>query len=130
MEACEAVRARAGDAASAAAHHALSRAFFVGGADIGDARVIADCVAPFGVGPDELRDAWAAQTYANALEQSMRAAMRAGVTGVPAFARPGEPAISGMMEAERIVALFATTSAESVRRGRTSPRRTPARRDS
>ena len=36
----------------------------------------------------------------------MRAAMAAGVTGVPAFGWPGSHAISGMMEPQRIVAML------------------------
>jgi predicted DsbA family dithiol-disulfide isomerase len=104
LEAGELVRARAGDESSAAFHHAVSRAFFVDGADIADLGVIAEHVEPFGISEDELRAAWASHAYAGAIEASMRAARAAGVTGVPAFGWPGTHAISGMMEPQRIVA--------------------------
>ena len=106
LEAGELVRARAGDESSAAFHHAVSRAFFVDGADIADLRVIADRAAPFGISEDDVRAAWASHAYAGAIDASMRAASAAGVTGVPAFGWPGSRAISGMMEPQRIVALL------------------------
>ena len=107
LEAGELVRARAGDEASAAFHHAVSRAFFVDGADIGELRVVADHAAPFGISEDDIRAAWASHAYAGAIESSMRAASAAGVTGVPAFGWPGSHAISGMMEPDRVVAMLA-----------------------
>jgi predicted DsbA family dithiol-disulfide isomerase len=102
----ELVRARAGDDASAAFHHAVSRAFFVDGADIADLRVIANLGAPFGVDEAAVRAAWSSHMYARAVDESMLAARAAGVTGVPAFGWAGDRAISGMMEPLRIVALL------------------------
>ena len=106
LEAGEFVRARAGDESSAAFHHAVSRAFFVDGADIADLRVIADHAAPFGISEDEIRAAWMSRAYAGAIDASMRAALAAGVTGVPAFGWAGSHAVSGMMEPQRIVAVL------------------------
>ena len=106
LETGELVRARAGDESSAAFHHAVSRAFFVDGADIADLRVIAEHAAPFSVTEDEIRAAWGSHAYAGAIDASMRAAHAAGVTGVPAFGWPGAQAVSGMMEPQRIVALL------------------------
>lgn len=106
LETGELVRARAGDEASAAFHHAISRAFFVDGGDIADLRVIAEDVAPFGIGEDEIREAWTSHAYAGAIDASMRAARAAGVTGVPAFGWAGSHAVSGMMEPQRIVAVL------------------------
>ena len=106
LETGELVRARAGDESSAAFHHAVSRAFFVDGADIADLRVVADHAAPFGVSEDEIRSAWTSHTYAGAIANSMLAASDAGVTGVPAFGWAGSPAVSGMMEPRRIVAML------------------------
>ncbi len=106
LETGELVRARAGDEASAAFHHAVSRAFFVDGADIGDVAGVARHAAPFGVSDDEVRQAWASHAYAGSIDDSMRAAMAAGVSGVPAFGWPGSHAISGMMEPQRIVAML------------------------
>jgi predicted DsbA family dithiol-disulfide isomerase len=100
------VRARAGDESAAAFHHAVSRAFFVDGADIGDLGVIAKHAAPFGISEDDIRTAWASHTYAGAIEDSMRAARAAGVTGVPAFGWAGSQAVSGMMEPQRIVTML------------------------
>jgi predicted DsbA family dithiol-disulfide isomerase len=93
-----------GDEASAAFHQAVSRAWFVDGADIGDLQVIADRAAPFGISEDDVRSAWTSHTYAGAIDASMRAARSAGVTGVPAFGWAGSQAISGMMEPQRIAA--------------------------
>jgi predicted DsbA family dithiol-disulfide isomerase len=110
LEAGELVRARAGDDASAAFHHAVSRAFFVDGADIADPAVIARLAAPYGVSEDDLREAWASRTYAGAIDASMRAARAAGVTGVPAFGWAGSHAISGMMEPQRMAAVLQGTA--------------------
>jgi predicted DsbA family dithiol-disulfide isomerase len=106
LETGELVRARAGDGASATFHHAVSRAFFVDGADIADLRVIANIAAPLGVDEEDVRAAWTSHAYGRAVDESMVAARRAGVTGVPAFGWPGSHAISGMMEPRRIVAIL------------------------
>jgi predicted DsbA family dithiol-disulfide isomerase len=106
LETAELIRVRAGDEASAAFHHAVSRAFFVDGADIGDLQVIVQRAAPFEIGEEDVREASASQAYAAAIDASMHTARAAGVTGVPAFGRPGSHAISGMMEPQRIVALL------------------------
>ena len=110
LETGELVRARAGDESSAAFHHAVSRAFFVDGADISDIHLIAGHAAPFGISEDDVRAAWTSHAHAGAIEASMRAASAAGVTGVPAFGWPGSRAISGMMEPQRIVALTRSSS--------------------
>jgi predicted DsbA family dithiol-disulfide isomerase len=110
LETGELVRARAGDESSAAFHHAVSRAFFVDGADIADLRVIADHAAPFRISEDDIRAAWASHAYAGAIDASMRAAGAAGVTGVPAFGWPGSHAVSGMMEPQRIIAVLQGTT--------------------
>jgi predicted DsbA family dithiol-disulfide isomerase len=110
LETGELVRAQAGDESSATFHHAVSRAFFVDGADIADPRVIADHAAPFGISEDAVRAAWTSHAYAGAIDASMRAARAAGVTGVPAFGWPGSHAVSGMMEPQRIVAMLQGTA--------------------
>ncbi len=106
LETGELVRARAGDASSAAFHHAVSRAFFVDGADIADQRVIAVHAAPFGISEDDIRASWTSHMYTTAIDASMRAASAAGVTGVPAFGWAGSQAISGMMQPRYIVAML------------------------
>jgi predicted DsbA family dithiol-disulfide isomerase len=110
LETGELVRDRAGDEASAAFHHAVSRAFFVDGADISDLGLIADHAARYGISDEDVRAAWASHAYAGAIDASMRAARAAGVTGVPAFGWAGSHAVSGMMEPQRIVAMLQGTA--------------------
>lgn len=106
LETGEVIRARVGDAASAAFHHAISRAFFVDGANISDIAIIARYAADAGVSEAEIRAASESRTYAHVIDESMRAASLAGVTGVPAFGWPGAPATSGMMEPQRAIAML------------------------
>jgi predicted DsbA family dithiol-disulfide isomerase len=107
LETGELVRRTAGDDASAAFHHALARAFFVDGENIADPAVVARQAAVFGVSAAAVDDAWSRHLFAPAIRASMQAAAAAGVTGVPAFGWPNQPAVSGMMEPERIVAILA-----------------------
>jgi predicted DsbA family dithiol-disulfide isomerase len=104
LETGELVRARGGDDSSARFYHAVSRAFFVDGADIADPLVVARYAADEGVSEDEVRTAWATHAYARAVDDAIDAARLAGVRGVPAYGWPGTPALCGMMEPERIVA--------------------------
>jgi predicted DsbA family dithiol-disulfide isomerase len=103
----ELVRARSGDEAAANFHHAVSRAFFVDGANVADPKLIAACAEPFGVSPAEVAAAWQEHAFANAVDASIAASRAAGVRGVPAYGWPGGRAISGMMEPERIVQALA-----------------------
>jgi predicted DsbA family dithiol-disulfide isomerase len=113
LETGELIRERRGDEASSAFHHAVSRAFFVDGADISDPQIIARYAAEQGIDENDVRAAWASHAFAKAVDDSMRASFSAGVTGVPAFGWAGTRAVSGMMEPERIVAILRTTSAAS-----------------
>lgn len=106
LEMGELVRARAGDAASAAFHHAISRAFFVDGADIADIAIVARVAADAAITEAEIRSAWASRSFAHAIDASMHAASVAGVTGVPAYGWAGSHAISGMMEPQRAIAML------------------------
>ncbi len=106
LETGELVRERAGDDASGAFHHAVSRAFFAESANVAELAVIAERAAPFGVTADDVADAWSRHAYAPAIRASMAAAAKAGVTGVPAFGWPDARATSGMMEPDRIVAIL------------------------
>jgi predicted DsbA family dithiol-disulfide isomerase len=103
LETMELVRSRAGDDAAARFHHAVSRAFFVDGANIADPEVIAAEATPFGVSKHDVETAWHNHAFANAVNASIAASRAAGVRGVPAYGWPGQPAISGMMEPERII---------------------------
>jgi len=99
----ELVRARRGDDAAAAFHHAVSRAFFVEGQNVADPALIAAEAQAVGVDPAEVQRAWQEHSFAGAVDASISASRAAGVRGVPAYGWPGTRAISGMMEAERIV---------------------------
>jgi predicted DsbA family dithiol-disulfide isomerase len=103
LEIGELVRERGGDAASAAFHHDVSRAFFTEQADISDLNVLVRHAARLDVPEDAVRAAWAERRYAGAVDASIRASRAAGVTGVPAYGWDGQPAVCGMMEPERIV---------------------------
>jgi predicted DsbA family dithiol-disulfide isomerase len=99
----ELVRARSGDEAAATFHHAVSRAFFVDGANVADPLLIAAEAKALGIAPVDVEAAWQSHAFADAVDASIRASRAAGVRGVPAYGWPGEPAISGMMEPDRIV---------------------------
>jgi predicted DsbA family dithiol-disulfide isomerase len=103
LETMELVRARRGDEAAATFHHAVSRAFFVDGANVADPVLIAANANAVGVAPGETEAAWQERAFANAVDASIAASRAAGVRGVPAYGWPGTLAISGMMEPERIV---------------------------
>jgi predicted DsbA family dithiol-disulfide isomerase len=99
----ELIRARRGDDAAAAFHHAVSRAFFVDGANVADPDLIATHAAAAGVDRADVERAWREHTYAGAVDAATAASRVAGVRGVPAYGWPGERAISGMMEPAQIV---------------------------
>jgi predicted DsbA family dithiol-disulfide isomerase len=103
LETMELVRARAGDDAAAAFHHAVSRAFFAEGANVADAALIAAEAAAFDISNADVETAWERHAFADAVDASIAASRAAGVRGVPAYGWPGGRAISGMMEPEQIV---------------------------
>jgi predicted DsbA family dithiol-disulfide isomerase len=103
LETMELVRARQGDDAAASFHHAVSRAFFVDGADVANPVLIATQAEALGVTAADVATAWETHAFASAVDASIRVSRAAGVRGVPAYGWPGEAAISGMMEPERIV---------------------------
>jgi predicted DsbA family dithiol-disulfide isomerase len=103
LETMELVRSRAGDDAAARFHHAVSRAFFVNGANVADPDLIAAEAAVFDIANTDVESAWQKHAFAAAVDASIAASRAAGVRGVPAYGWPGRPAISGMMESEQIV---------------------------
>ena len=103
LETMELVRSRAGDDAAASFHHAVSRAFFVDGANVADPDLIAAEAAVFDLARDDVESAWQKHDFAAAVDASIAASRAAGVRGVPAYGWPGRPAISGMMEPDKIV---------------------------
>lgn len=103
LETMELVRARGGDDAAATFHHAVSRAFFVDGANVADVDLIATEAAAFDMTKRDLETAWKNHDFAAAVDASIAASRAAGVRGVPAYGWPAGRAISGMMEPEQIV---------------------------
>jgi predicted DsbA family dithiol-disulfide isomerase len=104
LETMELVRSRAGDDAAANFHHAVSRAFFVDGANVADVGLIVAEAAAFGVAEHDVETAWQNHAFAAAVDASIAASRAAGVRGVPAYGWPGRRAISGMMEPDQIIA--------------------------
>ncbi len=92
-----------------AAMEAVFKAYFTGGADIGDHTVLTACAVEAGLDAEEV----AAFLSGGLAEQEMRAgdmaARQAGVNGVPSFFLDGYGLYSGAMPAENI--------AEALRRG-------------
>ena len=103
LETMELVRSRAGDDAAANFHHAVSRAFFVDGANVADPELIVLEAAAFGILKYDVERAWQNHEFAEAVDASVAASRAAGAQGVPAYGWPGRRAISGMMEPEQIV---------------------------
>ena len=103
LETMELVRSRAGDDAAANFHHAVSRAFFVDGANVANMDLIVLEAAAFDIPKHVVESAWQRHEFADAVDASIAASRAAGVRGVPAYGRPGRRAISGMMEPEQIV---------------------------
>ena len=103
LETMELVRSRAGDDAAASFHHAVSRAFFVDGANVADPGLIVAQAAVFDVPKSDVEAAWQNHEFAAAVDASITASRVAGVRGVPAYGWPGGRAISGMMEPEQII---------------------------
>lgn len=103
LETMELVRSRAGDDAAATFHHAVSRAFFVEGANIADLDVIAAQAAAFDLPRRDVEASWQNHDFAAVVDASIAASRAAGVRGVPAYGWPGRRAISGMMEPEKII---------------------------
>jgi predicted DsbA family dithiol-disulfide isomerase len=104
LETMELVRSRAGDDAAASFHHAVSRAFFVDGANVAGMGLIAAEAAAFGVANHDVEAAWQKHAFAGAVDASIAASRAAGVRGVPAYGWPSRRAISGMMEPDQIIA--------------------------
>jgi predicted DsbA family dithiol-disulfide isomerase len=103
LETMELVRSRAGDDAAANFYRAVSRAFFVDGANVADPDLIAAEAAVFDITKHDVETAWQNHEFADAVDSSIAASRAAGVRGVPAYGWPGRRAISGMMEPEQII---------------------------
>ena len=103
LETAELVRARAGDDASGAFHHDVSRAFFTEQANIAQPATIIPLAERYGASAADVEQAWAEHRYAKTVDDFIGAAYRAGVNGVPAMAWPNRLAVVGMQPAEDLV---------------------------
>jgi predicted DsbA family dithiol-disulfide isomerase len=100
-----------------AVHHALFRAFFEEGRDIGEVPVLLDVGAAAGLDPLKLADALAGNRYTARVIEDEKLAQRLGISGVPALlARPmGQPVersrgLSGAVPYAQLKALVANVS--------------------
>jgi predicted DsbA family dithiol-disulfide isomerase len=108
LETGELIRAIGGDEASGAFHHNVSRAFFVKKADISQPHVILPIAESHGAPSADVAAAWEERRFRRAVDESIAAAQRAGVSGVPAMAWPNQLAVVGMRRPEDIVAALQT----------------------
>jgi predicted DsbA family dithiol-disulfide isomerase len=104
LETAELVRAKLGDSASGAFHHALARAFFTQGADISKPDIVNPIAESYGVSPSDVEAAWQERRYRRTVDTFIDQARMAGATGVPAFAWPNQRAIVGMMRSGELAA--------------------------
>jgi predicted DsbA family dithiol-disulfide isomerase len=66
-------------------HAALMNAYWAEGRDIGDIDVLAELAEPFGLDPDEAREAAEGGRYEDRIAASTAAVLEMGAGGVPAF---------------------------------------------
>lgn len=104
LETAEFLRAERGDNASSAFHLDVSRAFFTQRADVSNPDVVIPIAEGHGVSAATVEAAWQERRFRHAVDAFIDQARMAGVSGVPAFAWPKQPAIVGMMRPEDIVA--------------------------
>jgi predicted DsbA family dithiol-disulfide isomerase len=97
LETGELVRDKRGDDAAGAFHHDVSKAFFAERGDINDPDIIVPLAERQGVHAADVASAWNERRYRRTVDDSVRQAHQAGVTGVPAMAFPNHRAIMGMM---------------------------------
>ncbi len=103
LEIGELVRDARGDDAMRDFHHAISRAFFVDGANIAEAGVVERFAAEAGVVQKLVRTAWRERRFRAAVDASIASSVERGVQGVPAYGFADGPIISGMMEPRAIL---------------------------
>lgn len=106
LETSELIRDIGGDDSSGAFHHAVSRAFFAHGADISKAETLIPLAEAYGATAAQVQSAWKERRYATRVDDSIEAASRAGVNGVPAMAWPNRIAVVGMRPPDDLVSLL------------------------
>jgi predicted DsbA family dithiol-disulfide isomerase len=83
-------------------HHALFRAYFTEGRDLGDPAVIRDVAAGSGVDVDAMETALEQGSYESAVSETGAEARRHGITGTPTFVFDGRYAAVGAQPAEEL----------------------------
>lgn len=83
-------------------HHALFRAYFTEGRDLGDPAVVRDVAAASGVDVERMETALEQGTYESALSETGAEARRYGITGTPTFVFDGRYAAVGAQPAEEL----------------------------
>jgi predicted DsbA family dithiol-disulfide isomerase len=99
----ELVRIKAGDDASGAFHHDVSRAFFTKGADISKRDVIVPIAERFGISGLDVEATWNERRFSSTIDMFIEAGHVAGVNGVPAMGWSHRRAIVGMMPVADLV---------------------------
>jgi len=85
---------------------ALFEGYFGNGADIGDARVLADLAAAGGLKPEEVAGMLSGEDGLKDVINADRMARNCGIQGVPSFALQGHVLFSGAMPAEEMAQAF------------------------
>lgn len=79
-------------------HHALFKAYFTDGRNIGDREVLLDVLGGFGLDLEELVAALDEGRYTDRVKQGSAQAKQAGVTAIPSFVVDGIPTITGAID--------------------------------
>ena len=85
---------------------ALFEGYFGGGADIGDAKVLADLASQGGLKPEDVTGMLAGDDGLKEVVSADRTARNCGIQGVPSFALQGHVLFSGAMPAEEMAQAF------------------------
>jgi len=82
----------------------LFSAYFVEGRDVGDAKVLAEVAAAAGIDKTRVESFLASSEGAEEISEAEVASQRSGLNGVPTFIINGQPAFSGALRAELMLA--------------------------
>jgi predicted DsbA family dithiol-disulfide isomerase len=82
----------------------LFSAYFVEGRDVGDAKVLAEVAAAAGIDQTRVESFLASSEGAEEVSDAEIASQRSGLNGVPTFIINGQPAFSGALRAELMLA--------------------------
>ncbi len=102
-----------GPAVQRAVAEGLFRAHFAGGADVGDAGVLAEIAGKAGMDSARVRDFLASDEETREVEEEIGHARRLGVTAVPTFVIDGRYAVQGAQPASAFLEALETVARES-----------------